>query len=376
MKHKIYLIPGFFGFASIGGISYFRQVRETLLDQFERRGEEVEIIGVKTLPTASLKHRARRLVMTVRDSGGLEDGVTVHFIGHSTGALDARLAASDTTLLDMGESSAALHKNLKTLVSISGPHYGTPLANFFTTFYGKNLLYMVTLLVIVGLRRRPITFLGGLVSLVGKINDLLGLDDTLIQQVTNELLKDFNPAAEAETRQFLRSIVEDQGAMIQITPEGMDVFNAAVLDSPDIRYVSYATAAPPPTEVIKRIKLRHVLTPLNKVLYSVLWTLTSMAHSGYPYHPPIRPEELTTRRPIPFTITESTSDGVVPTLSQIWGEFRGIVRADHLDVIGHYLRGPFDRQDGADWFGSGARFDREDFNNLWGDVTDVLLDEG
>ena len=53
MKHQIYLIPGFFGFASIGGIAYFRQVRETLAAAFGARGEEVEIFGVKTLPSAS-----------------------------------------------------------------------------------------------------------------------------------------------------------------------------------------------------------------------------------------------------------------------------------------------------------------------------------
>jgi hypothetical protein len=76
---------------------------------------------------------------------------------------------------------------------------------------------------------------------------------------------------------------------------------------------------------------------------------------------------------LPFTITDTTSDGVVPTLSQIWGEFRGVVRADHLDVIGHYLRGPFDEENGADWFGSGAKFDRDDFQWLWEDVADVLI---
>jgi triacylglycerol esterase/lipase EstA (alpha/beta hydrolase family) len=375
MKHKIYLVPGFFGFANLGGISYFRRVNETLADVFERRGLEVEIIGVKTLPTASLRHRARRLVMTVRETGGLEPGVKVHFIGHSTGALDARLAACPNAKLDMGDSAEGLAENLQTIVSIAGPHFGTPLANFFTTIYGKNLLYMVTLLVIVGLRRRPITLLGGLIGVLGKINDLLGLDETLITQITNDLLKDFNPSAEAEVRQFLRSILDDQGCMVQITPEGMDVFNATTFDNPAVRYVSYATAAPPPIEVFKKISVRHALTPLNKVLYSVLWTLTSRAHAHYPYHPPIRSEDAITKRPLPFAITESTSDGVVPTLSQIWGEFRGVVRADHLDIIGHYLRGPFDERDGADWFGSGAKFDRETFQWLWEDVANVLMRE-
>jgi hypothetical protein len=370
--HHIYLIPGFFGFASIGGISYFRQVRETLEDAFARRGLEVQIHGVKTLPTASLAHRARRLVLTVADNGGLEPGVHVHLIGHSTGALDARLATCPNTDLGLPDLKEAFQTNTRTVVSIAGAHYGTPLANFFITLYGKNLLYLVSLLVIVGLWRRPISILGGLVGMLGKLNNLLGLDETIITQVTNNLLKDFGPNDEAEVRQFLRSILEDQGAMIQISPEGMDLFNASTPDNPDIRYVSYATAAPPPTQVVKKIRLRHVLTPLNKVLYGLLWTLTSRAHAGYPYHPPIDAVDLITGRPLPFSISESTSDGVVPTLSQIWGEFRGIVRADHLDVIGHYLRGPFDERDGADWFGSGAAFDREDFQWLWEDVARVM----
>ncbi len=374
MKHQVYLIPGFFGFASIGGISYFRQVRETLEEVFEREGIEAEFIGVRTLPSASLTHRARRLILTVKDHGGLEDGVAVHFVGHSTGANDARLAACAEVRLDLDKYIGPLHRNLRTVVSMSGVHYGSPLANFFTTLYGKNLLYLVSLLVIVGLWRRPITLLGGVMGMLGKVNDVLGLDETLITQVTNDLLKDFNPAAQAEVRQFLRSILEDQGAMIQLTPEGMDLFNATTPDNPNVRYVSYATAAPPPLHVIRKIKLRHALTPLNKVLYGLLWTLTSRSHAGYPYHPPIAGEDLISGRPLPFALTESTSDGVVPTLSQIWGEFRGIVRADHLDVIGHYLRGPFDVRDGADWFGSGAKFDRADFQWLWEDVAQVLLE--
>ncbi len=84
--------------------------------------------------------------------------------------------------------------------------------------------------------------------------------------------------------------------------------------------------------------------------------------------------EAMTGKPLPFSITERTSDGVVPTMSQVWGEFRGVIRADHLDVLGHYLRGPFDVRDGADWFGSGAKFDREAFEWLWEDVAGVLLE--
>lgn len=373
--HQIYLIPGFMGFSSLGGLSYFRQVRETLEDVFIRRGEEVEILEIDTFPTASLRHRARRLLHTVEANGGLAPGVHVHLIGHSTGALDARLAISPNARLGMDAVQEALVGNLRVIVSMAGAHHGTPLANFFSTLYGKNLLYLVTLLIIVGLWRRPITMLGGLLGAMGKLNNLLGLDETLIHQLTNQLLKDFNPQAEAEVRAFLRSILEDQGSIIQLTPESMDLFNATTPNHPDVRYISYATAAPPPAEVIKKISVRHALTPLNKVLYSLLWTLTSRAKAGYPYHSPVPAIDLFNERPLPFALNERTSDGVVPTLSQIWGEFRGVVRADHLDIIGHYLRGPFDVRDGADWFGSGAAFDRQAFDWLWEDVADVLIAE-
>ncbi len=372
-RHHIYLIPGFFGFSTLGGLSYFRQIRETLEDVYLRRGVDVEIHEVKTLPTASLRHRARKLLLTIEAHGGDAPGVHVHLIGHSTGALDARLVACAHSVLGLDGLQARVQRNLRTVVSVCGAHYGTPLANFFGTLYGKNLLYFITLLVIVGLWRRPIVVLGSMLGLLGRMNNLLGLDETLLHQLTNQLLRDFTPTAEAEVRQFLRSVLEDQGVIMQLTPEGMDLFNATTPDNPAVRYVSYATAAPPPSHVVRDIKLRHALTPLNRILYSALWTATSRAHAGYPYHAPVRAEDAITRRPLPFAITERTSDGVVPTLSQIWGELRGIVSADHLDVIGHYLRGPFDARDGADWFGSGAGFDREAFEWLWEDVAVTLM---
>ncbi|MEM1347343.1 MAG: hypothetical protein AAGI01_02220, partial [Myxococcota bacterium] len=177
-RHQIYLIPGFFGFSTLGGLSYFRQIHETLEDVFVRRGHDVEIIDVPTLPTASLKHRARKLVQTVLEHGGDRDGVDVHFVGHSTGALDARLTATPASVLGLGDATTRAVSNLRTIVSLAAPHHGTPLANFFITIYGKNLLYFVTLLVIVGLWRRPIVLLGSFIGLLGRVNSLLGLDET------------------------------------------------------------------------------------------------------------------------------------------------------------------------------------------------------
>lgn len=142
---------------------------------------------------------------------------------------------------------------------------------------------------------------------------------------------------------------------------------------PGVRQVSYAADIPPPSRAIDHRRWREWLDPLSLVLYSAVYSLTSKPEDGYTYHPPVAPLAFVTREPLPFEIDATSNDGIVPTLSRIHGEFRGFVRADHLDVIGHYLRGPLEKQDGADWFLSGAKFSLERFERLWGDVTDVLL---
>lgn len=371
--HHVYLIPGFFGFANLGEVKYFRAVRETLERHFAERGEEVEIFGVKTFPTGSLRRRGRRLLETVVEKGSLHRADHIHFIGHSTGGIDARLVASSTRELGHDADRKLLESKLRTVVSLASPHYGTPLANFFTTLYGKKLLYFITLLVFAGLWRPPITAAAGLLGLGFKVTDVLGLNEGMLRQITNQLLRDFTPERESEVRGFLESILTDVSLMVQLTPESMDVLNPAIEPLEDIRYVSYATVSPPPLLAIKRSRWRELLTPIETVLYSTLYVITARPEDGFRYHLPLEPIEAVTGRPMPFGLDETSNDGVVPTLSMIHGEFRGFVMADHLDVVGHYLRGPLEKRDGADWFLSGAHFDLAQFERLWGDITDVLV---
>ncbi len=371
--HHVYLIPGFFGFANLGEVHYFRAVRETLERHFEAAGEPVEIRGVKTFPTGSLRRRGRRLLETIVENGSLEHAEHIHLIGHSTGGIDARLLASHTRDLGFDREREILRHKLKTVVSVASPHYGTPLANFFTTLYGKKLLYFITLLVFVGLWRRPISAAAGLLGMGFRIYDLLGLNEGMLRQITNQLLRDFSPEREKEVRLFLNSILEDVSLMVQLTPESMDVLNPAIEPLSGIRYVSYATVSPPPLLAIKRSRWKELLTPLEAMLYSTLYVITARPEPGFHYHLPIDPIEAVTRKPLPFGLDASSNDGVVPTLSMIHGEFRGFVLADHLDVVGHYLRGPLEKRDGADWFLSGAKFDLEQFEALWGDVSGVLM---
>ena len=375
--HHVFLIPGFFGFSNLGDVHYFRAVRERLVENLEARGEKVVVHGVSTYPTGSLRRRAQRILETIAESRCLDEpDAIVHLVGHSTGGIDARIVASDTRDLGFEEVRRKLHGKLRTVVCVAAPHYGTPLANFFTTIYGKQLLYFVTLLVFVGLWRRPISAAAGLLGLGYRVADFVGLNETMMKQLTNQLLRDFTKERELEVRTFLNSILGDVSLMIQLTPESMDVLHAALHAQPGVRLVSYGTVAPKPlTTLLRRTKLRELLTPLGTVLYTTLWTLSSQVSEGYTYHaqPPGGAKDFFTGKPLTFTLDPEDNDGVVPSLSQIHGEFRGFVKADHLDVIGHYLRGPLEKKDGADWLVSGAKFSVEQFELLWRDVTNVLL---
>ena len=62
MVHHVYLVPGFFGFANLGDLTYFGHVREFLLAAFARRGLTLHVDVVATRPTASLPRRAERVL--------------------------------------------------------------------------------------------------------------------------------------------------------------------------------------------------------------------------------------------------------------------------------------------------------------------------
>jgi hypothetical protein len=51
-RHHVILVPGFFGFGSLGELTYFVGVREVLEKAFERLSLNVNVVEVPTLPTA------------------------------------------------------------------------------------------------------------------------------------------------------------------------------------------------------------------------------------------------------------------------------------------------------------------------------------
>jgi hypothetical protein len=65
------------------------------------------------------------------------------------------------------------------------------------------------------------------------------------------------------------------------------------------------------------------------------------------------------------------NDGMVPTLSQVWGDVIYAVQADHMDVMGHF-HGPLDHPRHVDWLRTGSNFAMPEFEGLFGAVASFM----
>jgi len=367
--HEIYLIPGFFGFSALGKISYFHHVAEALTLAFDRHGRDVEIHPVGTLPTASIPSRVENLANSIREHG--DPDAWVHLVGHSTGGLDARLLATPGFSV-AGVEKASLQERIGSVVTVATPHYGTPSASLFDGLFGQKLLYILSLGTIFTLRfgRLPLHVLFKLVGLLTKLDNQVGLRGTVLDQFNEGLFSQFDPELRAEIREFLDRIVADRSALGQLTPGSIDLFNAAVNDHPEVEYGCVTTRTP-------HLAWRHVtssgLNPYKQASYGLFQVLRHLASRGKLN----LPESVLARRPQLKTGFESEpdtseSDGMVPTLSQVWGKVIAAARADHLDVCGHF-DDPAHDPPHIDWLVSGSNFRRAEFEAVWEDVAEFIL---
>ena len=65
----VFLVPGFFGFTSVGAVSYFERVEHTLRRSLRRRGIEARILRCRTQPTASIPQPGGCLATPGRAAG-------------------------------------------------------------------------------------------------------------------------------------------------------------------------------------------------------------------------------------------------------------------------------------------------------------------
>jgi triacylglycerol lipase len=370
-RHHVYLVPGFLGFAHLGRLTYFGHVRRLLTERLTALGLEPRIHIVRTSPTASLPDRAAR-VAEVIDATARRGGAPLHLIGHSSGGLDVRLLTAPGVGLPTALDVERLAARVRTVVTVSTPHHGTPIASFFTTLQGQKLMQLLSLstIYVLNFGHLPLAALLWMGSFFVRFGGLIAGSE-LLDELFGKLLEDFTPGRRRAVRKLLRDVVRDQALMLQLTPEAMEVFNASVLQRPGIRYGAVVGQAAPPS---LRATLHAGIDPAAQVthaLYSGLYRLIEA--------PPVRvspqlapAQARVLRRAYRAVPSPAANDGIVPTLSQAWGQVIHAAVADHLDVLGHFRDAEHDPPH-VDWLVSGSDFDRRRFEALWSDVAQFLV---
>jgi len=372
-RHDVYLVPGFLGFVNLGRITYFGHVRRILAERFTALGLDARIHLVRTPPTASLPTRAARLAETIAATARKGDA-PLHLIGHSSGGLDLRLLTAPGVELPTDVDVERLAGRVRTVVTVSTPHHGTPLASFFTTLRGQQLLQVLSLNTIYVLHfgHLPLSALLWMGGMVVRFGDLLA-NSELLDELFSRLLEDFTVGRRRALRALLRDVVRDQSLMLQLTPEAMEVFNASVLPRPGIRYGAVVTQGARPSF---RATLGVGLDPGAQVTHAVYAGLYHLIAAAPPAHRSARLTPAQTRalkRAYRVMPSADASDGIVPTLSQTWGHVIHAAVADHLDGLGHF--GDAARKPPhVDWLVSGSHFDRARFEALVDDVTAFIAE--
>jgi hypothetical protein len=342
-------------------VSYFEDVEQTLRRALRRRGVEARIVRCLTQPTASIPRRVDALRCEVLASGGLR-ARELHFVGHSTGGLDVRMLLSPGVKIASGDSEERIARLTKTAICVTTPHHGTPLANHFVSIQGQTLLLVLSALATSGQGRGTILAAAKAIAMVARLDDWLGRSEGVLDRIAEGLLRKIRFDRRDPVWKYLGEIERDQGAVLQLTPEGIELFDAAVVDRTGIDYGCVVAGVPKPRE---EFKMKEILDPEHialRALFRLLHALTSRQHLHYPYPKPTKATQRLLDRGLGFKATAAINDGIVPTLSQLHGRVLHVARADHLDVVGHYtLAGGHS----GNWLPSGAGFTPEAFEAAW-----------
>jgi len=367
-----------FGFGKLASYDYFAHLRRAFEEEFARRQLELETYVAEVPPTASIRRRSVRIAeLVARTSEG--DAGPIHLLGHSTGGLDVRLLASPSSTLPVPSGTLAWVSRVQSVVTLNTPHYGTPLAGFFATVSGQRMLYAISALTVVALSigTPPMAIASALVVAIGKIDRSLGMELSVLDRATDSLLRLLDPTKGIEVRRYLDAIKGDQAAVIQLTPEAMDLFQSGVEDRKGIRYLSAASMAPGPTPLLLMKSMMKPWAALSSTLFSTLYGITSRIDALYPCAPEKLADEIQRvliqrfgRVPHP-----RANDGVVPFHSQLWGEVVWVGKGDHLDVLGHFRDEERSDPPHVDWMTSGSGFNRNDFRALVSAMVKGMLNE-
>jgi hypothetical protein len=193
---------------------------------------------------------------------------------------------------------------------------------------------------------------------------------TLLNNIYRDLLSDFSNDRREALERFMMTVGDDQKLLGELTPQEMQRFNHSTFDRPGVRYGSVVTCARTPGLGTAWSVGLSPYRQATHALFTAFYRLTagmvsdpigltnsqaSMLRLSYGHVPLLR-----------------ENDGMVPTLSQVWGEIIHAAWGDHLDAIGHFYL-PTHVPPHFDWLNSGARFSLAAFNHIWHDVADFLF---
>jgi len=374
---QVILVPGFFGFGSFGRegrphIVYFDNVIKAMVAARPELSGRIHLH--EPPPMGSLQARVRTLQDAVLQTlgGALLRGETrgrsprIHIIGHSTGGLDARLLASPRYRFD-GEDRklrTRLLRHLGTVVTLSAPQHGTPIAKSFMRWFPRLVLEGMSLATIMAHAGRVTQRLG----IPG-----IGLAYTLFQAVRArpdvngpviDLLTGMDEETARQIERFRGMVMSDTRILRDLAPERMATVNERVGDH-GARLVEIVTVAPRPSFTQGGL---HALD--RRAVYALCYAgaaASDFRPRSFPKGPWIAACAPGTERE---TVEDAprANDGIVPASSQtLAGHAARIVLADHLDVVGH-----FEWRWNTTLFKSGAGFGRREFEELWRFVAEAL----
>jgi triacylglycerol lipase len=373
----VFLSPGMFGFCRLGSFDYFCHVAKALVQRFEAAGRAITVHTVDVHPTASIRRRAAKLAKEL-DENALGTG-PIHLLGHSTGGLDARLIASPTMNLGTAPGEQIVYpwaKRICSVTTVNTPHYGTPLASFFATVSGQRMLYALSAVTVAALTlgAPPLALTSSLIAIFGRVRGPMGLELQLVDKLVDNVVRLLDEAASNELHAYLKLLRDDQGAIIQLSPEAMDLFQAGVEDNPEIMYQCVMSYAPNAGVSHWAKTLLSPWESLSAPIFATLNRLTSLEHEAYRCAPPKGTGDDALRAKLGSTPDLNANDGVVPLRSQMWGNIAWLGQADHLDVVGHFQDNKKKERNHVDWLCSHSNFTRNEFQQMMDNIVRGMLD--
>ena len=362
-KHAAVFVPGLLGLGRLGELFYFDSRVEATLSAVlsQHLGIVVPVHVCEMLSMNSLDARQETLQGILEAVHRIHGEVHIHLVGHSTGGVDARLAASLPILSDAMDAIASV-------VTICAPHHGTFLAN--------DPIARVLAGVVQPLNPRDWRALAKVVRVVST----LGVD----------LLTSGLAVASGGCRvaRIINETIQARELIAELSPDRMATRQYAL--RPGVVLRSVVAVAPEPfnderSDPLYRLidqRLRAVTDRDNDVAIDALETLNE-ALDG--------PGMAINASQDVSPIDVYSHDGVVNASLQLFDpanddELLALVRGDHLDVIGIYGRpapltpwtrrqnvmSPQSGRERRGWVKSGADFADRHLYELWGRIAKFL----